>query len=61
MISLQQQTVGGHRRLRREREPISVDIRGRCNMAMPVVQGTRSEPFAIWTMAFRPFFLAASV
>jgi len=30
-------------------------------MAMPAVQATRSEPFAIWTMAFRPFFLAASV
>jgi uncharacterized protein involved in response to NO len=30
-------------------------------MAMPAVQATRSEPFAIWTMAFRPFFLTASV
>ena len=30
-------------------------------MAMPAVQAARSKPFAVWTMAFRPFFLAASV
>ena len=30
-------------------------------MAMPAVPAARSKPFAVWTMAFRPFFLAASV
>jgi len=30
-------------------------------MAVPAVQAARSRPFAVWTMAFRPFFLAASV
>ena len=29
-------------------------------MAIPAVQTARSGSFAIWTMAFRPFFLAAS-
>jgi len=30
-------------------------------MAVPAVPAARSKPFAVWTMAFRPFFLAASV
>ncbi len=30
-------------------------------MAMPAVQAARSKPFAVWRMAFRPFFLAACV
>jgi uncharacterized protein involved in response to NO len=33
----------------------------RCRVAMPAVQTARSEPFAIWTLAFRLFFLEASV
>lgn len=30
-------------------------------MAIPAVQVARNEPFAVWTIAFRPFFLAASI
>ena len=33
---------------------------GRNHVAIPAVQTARSGSFAIWTMAFRPFFLAAS-
>lgn len=30
-------------------------------MAMPAVENVRSRPLALWTMAFRPFFLLAGV
>jgi uncharacterized protein involved in response to NO len=46
---------------RRVRESVSVDIAGRCSVVMPAVPSVRSEPFAVWRMAFRPFFVAASV